>query len=366
MNQASYIPHLYQMIMDLGKISIDGLGTFSLSKKMAAFGLNKATLSPPSTSIVFEPGKYSGKMFSKALIDAGLSSDFAMNMESTMINDYNSALSNNTHLTLEPLGSLSKNGFVPNEPQLFNRFEGLKPIDISPLPHNVERSYIHESSSNFDTSTLTVPSRTNTYGASSGNWLKYLAPLLLGISTLFIIGVWYQSKKWIVSSDVIEAQFAPKPTVSHSSEADKKLMLDTVDKLYDEKFAKDAQSTSPKTSSIIPPVTKPTSKKDNKPTSKSFTPKSVTKAAKTPIAVNEVRSADPKNDCVLILGAFKQSGNATRMLNKINTKGYKSYVSDVNGLRRVGVVVDCAGKDVDSFKNEIRKKLNSDSWQLKN
>ncbi len=82
--------------------------------------------------------------------------------------------------------------------------------------------------------------------------------------------------------------------------------------------------------------------------------------------VQKINKKSHSNDgnCVIIVGAFKDTANAQRMMKNISLKGYNTFTSDHQGLKRVGVRYNCQGISPEAFKTKIRSQFNKEAWSL--
>lgn len=69
------------------------------------------------------------------------------------------------------------------------------------------------------------------------------------------------------------------------------------------------------------------------------------------------------DDCALVLGAFSNSGNVTRMKSQLESEGYRVYEEKRNELTRVGILIPCEASN--SGLKEVRNKYNPEAWVFK-
>lgn len=67
---------------------------------------------------------------------------------------------------------------------------------------------------------------------------------------------------------------------------------------------------------------------------------------------------------VIMVGSFGQSENAARLSKALLAEGYTPFTDLQNGLRRVGVRLNCSQSDLQKHLAAIRKKHNKGAWVL--
>ncbi len=331
MQNQVYSRYVYQMLMSYGRVAIPSVGTFYLHPLSSIFNNDRTKLSPPATQISFDSQVLEDALFERQLIDAGMSASDAKQMQTLLVKDFDNAWRENQQFEFGPFGTLTPEGFVEKSPGTFNRYQGLESISISALPTYLKR--------NGDTVKvadapilLTPPTSTTT--------TNYLWPILLALLTLVVILAWFFSSDKVDEKEVIIEE-ETNTEISHTDALNDDSLLTEIDSILESKEApKEVKDTS---SSILE---KPVSPTVNKAEAKDTQPNTSLKS------------------CIVIVGAFKNTKNADKLIKRIRAKGFKSYSQMHNGLKRVGISYDCIAKNPDLFKTSVQKQFNKDAWHL--
>ncbi len=68
--------------------------------------------------------------------------------------------------------------------------------------------------------------------------------------------------------------------------------------------------------------------------------------------------------CVIVVGSFRRSDNAKKMLDKVVGRGYTPFTVESNGYHRVGVQFDCLTEDLYRKLFVLRGEFGKDAWVL--
>jgi len=329
MSNQVYSRYLYQMLMEFGSVSVPSLGTFALQYTEATFKNNKTLISPPSSKVVFTKDDLSAPTLKARLSESGMSVEDAALTEQLLVSDYLLTFKNNTPFELDGFGTVINNVFLTRENKYFNRYYGLNDIAIqsvaAPITHHEDYLYrLNPQSKNVSNSGLK----------------NFLWPLLIGLFVSVFILAWFFSEKNTTSNidTAIVAEKVEEPIEEITPILDDTLMVedddeadinnDTTDQVESDKSAE-----TPRKSEANPG--------------------------------NETKSVEYSgNSCVVIVGSFKDSANANKLLKSIAAKGYKTYTAQYNGMKRVGVTYDCQTNEPDAFKSKVKKVFNKDAWYL--
>jgi cell division septation protein DedD len=380
MIERQYVPFLHQLLMDVGSVSLKGLGTFRLVRHSASFAASKSELLPPSTSVILDNSEVKSN-FATSLIEEGMDSELAIQLENQLLEDITLADKNVSTLDLSPIGILDDGLLVPGRHQYVNKYNGLVSVESTVLPHDVERAYVHQVKMAHEPLTIKQPA------VYESTWKDYILPCLAVLTILGTIFMWYDSSKMLIPVAEMKNTYAQKPTIVRSSApmtSDE--ILNQVDAMLDKKVqtpkAKPVEAKTP-VPAIVKEVTpkqvslKKVVKSDiaPKPSTKTVADKPVTGVKKTkpirnpkPVVKEEIAASNDltvNGQCIIIVGAFKDRKNANNLIEKLTKKGYETYVGNVKGLQRVGIAYDCQSKDPIDFRNEIRQSLNPQAWSLK-
>ncbi len=315
--------------MDFNKVNIPGLGLFALDQHPANYTDNKLKLSPPFSRIQFHTFEDSDFNISKLLIRAGLDREMALGIEKFYETKALYAKESNTPFELEGLGKVISTTFLPENEAIFNVFEGLEPISLSALPSGM-KNIIH------DEAYLYELQKSQSYREKPSFLSQYLWPMTIGLVAIFVILFWLFSPK------------TPQQIENLNQETDIP-KIDVVDTLIAEDTITDNDFTKADTSTFVA-----SDLKKNHQTPSTAKPSDESK----PIV--KVHA----DQCVIIVGAFKNATYAKRMEKSISKKGYQVYSSDHQGLKRVGIRFDCKETSPDDFKAKIRTQFNREAWSL--
>lgn len=318
------------MLMEFGSVSVPSLGTFTLQYTEATFKNNKTLISPPSSKVVFTKDELSAPTLKARLSESGMSVEDASLTEQLLVSDYLMTFKNNTPFELDGFGTVINSVFLTREIKYFNRYYGLSDIAIqsvaAPITHNEDYLY-----------RLNLQSK----NVSNAGLKNFLWPLLIGLFVSVFILAWFFSEKNTTSNidTAIVAEKIEEPIAKITPIIDDTLMVEDNDEADINNDTTDQLETAK--------IAETTRKLEANP------------------GKNETKSVEYSgNSCVVIVGSFKDSANANKLLKSITAKGYKTYTAQYNGLKRVGVTYDCQTSDPDSFKSKVKKVFNKDAWYL--
>lgn len=317
------------MLMEYGKVFIPDVGLFSLDYRGAAFQQYMTILHPPSTRVLFDVDAIEPPTFADLLIKFGMESGLALHTQTTLVSDYKMAVQQGSAFELRHFGKIQDGTFTPNDEETFNLYRGLKEITVSPVPARAD-GIKHEESFLSDISRHRAAHKSKQKDS-------YLLPWLVILTVLVFIGYWF----WKSNSTQVDS-----PVV------DKTQVVTIIDTLSTEDTITDIDMTIP------PPPPPEEISKPEEPTA----PAIADKSAQT--LTTNTQTHPLSDECVIIVGSFKNHKNASKLQKMISKKGYQAYVADYNGFRRIGVKFDCKNQDPEVFKLEIRQKINKDAWLL--
>lgn len=335
MSNQVYSRYLYQMLMEFGSVSVPSLGTFALNYSEAAFQKDKVILIPPYSTVIFEKDAESATPLKDLLFEAGMESADADAIQESLIQDYRIAQSCEKPFELDNFGTIVNRSFIEKDLSYFNRYAGLNSISVKavPLPIRHDEDYLFR---------LSTPQKTQ----EVSSFKSYLWPSLIGLFVLAIILLWLLSAKKptsVITNTVEE----PTTILPNSNES---IITDTIVSIMD----MDTMESKWQEKNITnqPDTSKNSTNKDGK-----------SGKSKSSEEIKE-HDYESNNSCIVIVGAFKDTANANKLLKSIASRGYKTFSSNYNGLRRVGVTYDCTTTNPETFKIQIRKVFNKDAWHL--
>ncbi len=329
MQNQVYSRYVYQMLMQYGRVAIPSLGTFTLHPLTATFDNQRTKLFPPATRVSFDNQVFEDKFFVNHLIEAGMNAVDANLMQNNLVRDYATALSQNQNFILLGLGTFYPDGFVEETDGVFNRYQGLESINVTALPTYLKRNGDFVKVPDVPIISLSPKKE------SSAN---YLWPILLALLTLLIMLSWFFSRETKDAPYVVNE--GSQTEIAHDSALNDDSLLTEID-------------------SILAKNEGQINKIDT-----SVTTKEKSEGAKPEKTNGKVKPDSEIKSCIVIVGAFKNTKNADKLLKRINAKGYKTYTQMHNGLKRVGISYDCISKNPDLFKSNVQKQFNKDAWHL--
>lgn len=324
-----YSRYFYQMLMEYGKVFIPDVGLFSLDYRGAAFQQYMTILHPPSTRVLFDVDAIEPPTFADLLIKFGMESSLALHTQTTLVSDYKAAVQQGIAFELRHFGKIKDGAFTPNDEETFNLYRGLKEISVSPVPASAV-GIQHEESFLSDI---------NRHRSAHKSKQKesFLLPWLIILTVLVFIGYWFWKSNAMLPVPPIAVVDQGVVIIDSLPTEDKITDIDI--SLTDSAITDEVAVTEePQSPTIEKPVSKPTT--------------------------SNTQADISSDECVIIVGSFKNHKNASKLQKMISKKGYQAYVSDYNGFRRIGVKFDCKNQDPEAFKLEIRKNINKDAWLL--
>lgn len=327
MRNQVYSRYLYQMLMEFGKVSVPTLGTFALQYTEASFKNNKSILSAPSTKVVFTKEVTPNCYLSDLLLESGMQEDDSKLVQNLLVQDYSQTEENLIPFELDGFGTFVNNIFLPKDGKFYDKYLGLGELSVKALPTGFKK-VIHDDEYTYR---LNTPFKTE----KSSFLDQYLLPILSGLLVLAFI-LW-----WLLT---------PKTSITTPANNDHMPVVN--DTVAYEEIITDADisyvdSTNQITDSLV-----------------STTESVIVESKEVPKPAKKGQEVHKSKHCVVIVGAFKDSANADKLIKNITAKGYKTYSSHHQGLRRVGISYDCTKIESENFKIEIKKKFNKDAWHL--
>ena len=81
-----------------------------------------------------------------------------------------------------------------------------------------------------------------------------------------------------------------------------------------------------------------------------------------PVETPPVTSPDTGKPCFIVVGAFSEQGNVTRMIERVNALGYTSEQITGGALTKVAIRTDCDPTNLNTVLNDARAKINPEAW----
>jgi hypothetical protein len=311
--------------MEFGSVSVPSLGTFALQYADAAFKNEKTLLTPPSSKITFTKDDTVAGPLQDLLTESGMQESDAQMVQSLLVTEYQKTLERQHPFELDGFGTVVNHVFLPKDNKFFDKYNGLNEIAIKPVPLPVthDEDYLYRL-------------KTNQKIENESSFKQYLWPLLIGIFVASFILMWFMSDKEPIEKKESISEVVQIVPYEDNIISDTLISVDTIVKII-----KEEEDTIPSTN-----------QQKLEPTIKSSVKPSVT------------IHKNANNTCVVIVGAFKDSANANKLLKSIAARGYKTYTAQHDGLKRVGVSYDCTTLNPDDFKSKVKKMFNKDAWHL--
>ena len=81
-----------------------------------------------------------------------------------------------------------------------------------------------------------------------------------------------------------------------------------------------------------------------------------------PVVTPPVKTPETSNPCFVVVGAFSEQENITRMVDRLNELGYTSEQIKGGSLTRVAIRTDCDPSNLNTVLNDARAKINPEAW----
>lgn len=348
MQNQSYPGYLYRMLMEHESVFVPEVGFFKLVFKDASFQQFMTVLNPPATQLQYDSTANQISTFADLLVLDGMDTNLATAIQSTLITDFNTAKHSGNKFEIPYFGSFENGSISVTDQETFNKYRGLNVLSVSPLPVGIN-NIRHEESFSSD-----IRGQVNRVKPSVTE--QYLLPLLSILTVLFFIAYWL----WHKESETVKVVPENQQIVTQIDS------LPASDTIHD----KDINQETLGAKADIPSDTKGIESTANLKVVEK-TPEILTKVAeksvvpKKEISQNTVPSTVLKgSECVIITGSFKSLSNADKLKKSLMKNGYSVYTEYFGGFHRVGIIFDCQQHNRDSFKMEIRQKINTGAWIL--
>lgn len=372
--------HIAQLLRNYDCVIIPGLGGFVANYSPSQFNLAKGLLSPPSKAIIFNRNLINndGLLMNHLSVNENLSYNEASNFVNEFVILCKNQLSSGKRIEFDELGVL----YEDNEKTLQFRPDfsvnfltdsfGLFPVVAKELVQSVQKieaktetpvikleeekiSYAKTTEIKEEKIIREIKPELRTVESQNPAEKKivpikrkrktgaYIAAAVIGIPLIFY-SVWIPLKTDVIKTGVIQvADLNPFHTP------------------------------------IAPAVYKPLDEKSAEDFSKKIMPTAEESAMEEPILpmVDEVdttlvdtnnhieESIDLNNNFHVIAGCFQEGENAQRMVEYLQSKGYKAYILDtVNGLQRVSAASYSNVGEAMSALRDIRGNQVSEAWLL--
>jgi hypothetical protein len=298
------IRRLYVVLLQYGTVSVKDTGTFSLHTSHAEFIESGTLLTPPNTTILFSRIVDPGCSFSSLLVESGVQTDIAFFAEEELARQCSPSLNADSPISFQSFGTLYQKSFEPIDAHFFNKYFGLQAVEVPVFEHSVPRPEITQSK----LPTTSLP--TQKEGMSGWLFWSIIAVILLLVGG----AIWLMPH--IPSSVTIRIP-APKPTEASTEQnmGDDSTFLN--------------QNPAP---------------------------------AHPGASNGQARTQD---QCTIIVGAFRLPDNAEKMKQRIAAAGYRFFEQDVQGFKRVGVVMSCDPGHPESVRDTARRQFHPEAWFLR-
>lgn len=327
MHNKVYSRYIYQMLMEYGCVAIPEVGTFYLRNNTAKYSENRQTLYPPQTELYFSPGYDKDGDFKSLLIESGLSEDDSSIIVHLFSEDYKDTKINNSLFKLDGLGVFADGIFTPVDREVFNKYHGLKEVQV--LPISKKNIVLDENFEYYLNQKITKENK---------NSNLYFWPLLLSLLALICIILWFFN----------EAEPKSDADINKLNSSQNQVTTTSADSIYQQ----------------IESTLKDSLNIGNDQPNAEIEKSSESNLSNDTKSVKVLPALTSEKECIVIVGAFQDVGNAAKLVKRIKAKGYKPYQQDHNGLTRVGIKYDCGVNDQEAFKAKMKKIFNPEAWHL--
>lgn len=372
--------HIAQLLRNYDCVIIPGLGGFVANYSPSRFNMAKGLLSPPSKAIIFNRNLINndGLLTNHLSVNENLSYTEASNFVNEFVVFCKNQLSSGKRIEFDELGVLYEDSektlqFRPDfSVNFLTESFGLFPVVAKELVQSVQNieakvdaptineaeekvTYIKVVEVKEETITREIKPELRTVESQNTSEKKivpikrkrrtgtYIAAAVIGIPLIFY-SVWIPLKTDVIKTGVIQVA-----------------------------------DLNPFHASIAPSVYKPLDKNLAEGLSEKIMPTVEESALEEPVLpiINEVdttlvdannpieENIDLNNNYHIIAGCFQEGENAQRMVDYLQSKGYKAYILDtVNGLQRVSAASYSNPADAMSALREIRGNQVGEAWLL--
>ena len=372
--------HIAQLLRNYDCVIIPGLGGFVANYSPSRFNMAKGLLSPPSKAIIFNRNLINndGLLTNHLSVNENLSYTEASNFVNEFVVICKNQLSSGKRIEFDELGVLYEDNektiqFRPDfSVNFLTESFGLFPVVAKELVYSVQNieakvdaptineaeekvTYIKVAEVKEERITREIKPELRTVESQNPSEKKivpikrkrktgsYIAAAVIGIPLIFY-SVWIPLKTDVIKTGVIQvADLNP----FHAP------IAPSVYKPFDKKLAADLSE------KIMPTVEESALEEPVLPIINEVDTTLVD--ANNPIEEN----IDLNNNYHIIAGCFQEGENAQRMVDYLQSKGYKAYILDtVNGLQRVSAASYSNPADAMSALRDIRGNQVSEAWLL--
>ncbi len=361
--------YIRQVLREQRMVHIPGIGTFSLNQTSAKFNDDKTVISPPTLNISFENTISEDDCLLKYILDTGILTEAKAKkkIERFTQSAFNKLLNVDSFL-IEGIGTITKKEgqdkveFEPNVRDLTREFNDLIPLHLTPISRITEQS------------TLVQDADVKPQVEESSSFLLRILLLSLLFIALWFIGVYvYNSysnepednKTEILGLNDLEKEGA----IAKSNEKELEQKYEEIDELIDPLYTKEGKQdddTKEEEEEVNTDIITPKEELTNIETPiEALEAKSVEVVEKDEVSINKYADLIPKSgECIIIVGSFIKSLNAIKMVSLLERKGYEVYQSEHKGFKRVGLRYECANENLETYLQNIRKKISKRAWYL--
>ncbi|MBK9254671.1 MAG: SPOR domain-containing protein [Saprospiraceae bacterium] len=310
-----------------GAVSVPGLGTFRKVTESAFFSSHRDFLYPPFQKILFDDSYDHHYDLNQLYQRSGYRQDISGGIDSININHILSIINSEGFCELSGVGKLILENnvvqFLPDVNFANGDYWGLEKVETTPVPLNHPRNKSVQAGT---PSVFTSPIRK---GEGISIQLRdMILPLTAIFFTLLLLSLRYMSCN---SNENLHSE-------NETNSSIKSLQVEEGDLIDNE-------------TKIIDPIGSDTASEANKVDASGLVP--------------EKQNNNQTGECIIIVGAFSNDGNAQKMLQKVEKAGYVPFSQENNGLTRVGMTFECNESDLTDSMISMRKKFTRDAWYLK-
>lgn len=372
--------HIAQLLRNYDCVIIPGLGGFVANYSPSRFNMAKGLLSPPSKAIIFNRNLINndGLLTNHLSVNENLSYTEASNFVNEFVVICKNQLSSGKRIEFDELGVLYEDSektlqFRPDfSVNFLTESFGLFPVVAKELVYSVQNieakfdaptineaeekvTYIKVAEVKEETITREIKPELRTVESQNPSEKKivpikrkrrtgtYIAAAVIGIPLIFY-SVWIPLKTDVIKTGVIQvADLNP----FHAP------IAPSVYKPFDKNLAEGLSE------KIMPTVEESALEEPALPIINEVDTTLVD--SNTPIEEN----INLNNNFHVIAGCFQEGENAQRMVEYLQSKGYKAYILDtVNGLQRVSAASYSNVGDAMTVLRDIRGNQVSEAWLL--
>lgn len=329
-----FLHNLALFLVDYRQVSIGGVGTFTVVQSPAIIEHGPNIIKPPQLRLDFTRNEIEDSDFVYLCERNGYSKAEAQSLLTSFIEPYNDALLSGKAFNLGDFGVFVGQIFLPAENYILNTNKDLPNYKLKPSPK------ISESIKHADTF---IDSMGYIHHKVKPSPLKGLLwPLFLAIICSIAVILWFFKDKQQVVDSPSKLEMQYDSVYDSVDEVDEVQFTDDVDEFIEKHLESEGQNIESTQNEVLSEKMRDVSEP----------------------SIKSASNNHHENNCVIIVGVFKNELYTKKMKSKVEKSGYKVFVQEYNGMNRVGLYYDCKKTKDESFTSKIRQQFDQNAWYL--